>query len=327
MPKPVIPTKHQSDCPKVGIGGCLLGQPVRYTGGHKKSSEPLQQMQQVMDLVGFCPEVAIGLGVPRDPIRLVASADEIKAMDSDKQQQNYTQPLQNYAGAVLDKHPDLAGYILVKGSPSCGYERVKLYNEQGTNLPSRGVGIYAQQLMHNDPLLPVEEDGRLHDTALRENFIRRIYAYHDWKKLAQAKITHRQLIDYYSRYKYLVMAHQVAAYKAIGQLLAQPNRENPQQQAQQLITLLMTALKHKANRKGYSNALFHVKGYLKHNLNSGERVSLDDVIEQYRTGVVPLVVPITLLKHYFTIYPNEYIAQQVLLLSYPDVLGLHNQIS
>ena len=314
--------------PKVGIGGCLLGQAVRYNGGHKKAAGVLQQIQQAMELVGFCPEVAIGLGVPREPIRLVdAGSGELRAMDSAHQQQDYTQPLQHYADTVLDKHPDIAGYIGVKGSPSCGYERVKVYDGQGKNRPSRGVGVYARQLMQRDPLLPVEEDGRLHDTVLRENFIRRVYAYHDWKQHNVQTITHSQLIAFYSRYKYLVMAHRIENYQTIGRLLSRPNKNNPQQQARLFITLLMDALKHKATRKGYSNALFHVKGYLKRRINSEQRVSLDNVIEQYRLGVVPLVVPVTMLNHYFALYPDDYINQQVFLSPYPDVLGIRNHIN
>lgn len=279
-----------------------------------------------MECVSFCPEVAIGLGVPRPPIRLVASDRQTRAMDSDHQQQDYTQPLQDYADLVLAQQPMLAGYVLVKGSPSCGYARVKVYDQQGNSQASKGVGVFARQLMQQQPLLPVEEDGRLQDHGLRENFIRRVYTYHDWLCLNQQALTHHRLIGFYSRYKYLLMAHHVPSYQQIGKLLAAPDKENPQAQAHQLISLMMAALSRTITRKGYSNALSHIQGYLKRYISSTERVSLDQVIHQYRQGLVPLVVPVTLLNHYFKRYPDSYIGEQVFLSQYPDALGMGNTI-
>ena len=217
--------------------------------------------------------------------------------------------------------------MLVKGSPSCGFERVKVYNQKGNGMPSDGVGVFTQQLMDIDPLLPIEEDGRLNDKPLRESFIRRIYAYSDWKQLlvkSEGHLRHAQLIDFYSRYKYLVMAHHIDSYKEIGRLLAKADKQQPEQQARQFITLLMTALQQRAHRRGYSNALFHVKEHLKRNINSLQRSSLDQIIHQYRDGEVPLVVPVTMLNHYFQLYPDNYINQQVFLQPYPAALGLRN---
>jgi uncharacterized protein YbgA (DUF1722 family)/uncharacterized protein YbbK (DUF523 family) len=312
--------------PKLGIGACLIGQPVRFNGGHKKSSEPLENLKKVMQMVSFCPEVAIGLGVPREPIRLVATDNQLRAMDSNSQTEDYTEALAGYADKVADEQTNMAGYVLVKGSPSCGYERVKIYNTEGQGMASKGVGVFAQQLIDRQPLMPVEEDGRLFDNQLRENFIRRVYAYHDWLCLNEEPLSHHRLVGFYSRYKYLVMAHHVPTYKAIGQLLSAADKQHPEQQAQQLISLLMEVLKRPATRRGYSNALSHIQGYLKRDISSGERVSLDHVISQYRQGLVPLVVPATLLNHYFKQYPDAYIGQQILLSSYPDELGIGNHI-
>lgn len=312
--------------PTLGLGACLVGQPVRFNGGHKKSSQPLAALQAVMDCVSFCPEVAIGLGVPRPPIRLVASDRHPRAMDSDSQSLDHTEPLQHYADSVVAANTRLAGYVLVKGSPSCGYERVKVYDRQGAGMASDGVGVFARQLMQRRPLLPVEDDGRLHNPVLRENFIRRVYAYHDWLQLNRTPLSHHRLIEFYARYKYLVMAHHVASYQKLGRLLAAPDKAHPEQQAQQLIGLLMTALQRPASRQGFSNALSHIQGYLKRRISSGERVSLDGVIQQYRLGLVPLVVPVTLLNHYFKQYPDAYIGQQVFLSSYPDQLGIGNHL-
>jgi uncharacterized protein YbgA (DUF1722 family)/uncharacterized protein YbbK (DUF523 family) len=321
-----IQQTHITTRPKLGIGACLVGQSVRFNGGHKKSSEPLENLQKAMELVSFCPEVAIGLGVPRAPIRLVASDKQLRAMDSNSQTEDYSEALADYADSVADGQSNMAGYVLVKGSPSCGYERVKVYDTKGKGMASMGVGVFARQLMQRQPLMPVEEDGRLHDNQLRENFIRRVYAYHDWLCLNEQPLSHHRLLGFYSRYKYLVMAHHVPTYKAIGQLLSAPNKQHPAEQAQQLISLLMAALKRPATRRGFSNALSHIQGYLKRTISSGERVSLDSVISQYRQGLVPLVVPATLLNHYFKQHPDAYIGQQILLSSYPDELGMGNHI-
>lgn len=302
--------------PQVGIGACLVGHAVRYSGDAKKASHVLRKISETMEMVALCPEVAIGLPVPREPIRIVENTEGIHVKDSESQTIDYTQPLKDFADKVTTEHRDFAGYIFVKGSPSCGYERVKRYNDAGNALANTGVGVYAQQMMDNDPLLPVEENGRLHDPILRENFVRRVHAYHEWKQLKQLVelVTLHHLIQFYSRYKYLVMAHNMTSYKAIGRLLSKPDDKNPQRQADQFIELLMDALKCSATRKGYSNALSHVKGYLKRSISSTEKVSIDEVIDQYRIGDLPLIVPVKLLNHYFTIYPNKYIGQQTLLI-------------
>ncbi len=301
--------------PQVGIGACLVGHAVRYSGDAKKRSHVLEKLSESMDMIPLCPEVAIGLPVPREPIRIVENHDGIHVKDSETQTLEYTQPLKDFANEMTARHQDFAGYIFVKGSPSCGYERVKRYNDAGNALPNTGIGIYAQQMMDNDPLLPVEENGRLHDPNLRENFVRRVHAYHDWKRLNnEVDIpTLHQLSGFYSRYKYLVMAHSITSYKAIGRLLSKPDRKNPQRQADQFIEMLMTALKSSATRKGYTNALSHIKGYLKRDISSTEKISIDEVIDQYRTGEVPLIVPVKLLNHYFNTYPNDYIGQQTFL--------------
>lgn len=311
--------------PVIGIGACLVGKPVRFNGSHKRASDVLEAMRSAMELRPFCPEVAIGLGVPREPIRIVETAAGARAKDSETQQRDHTDALQDYARAVAQTEP-LSGYILVKGSPSCGYQRVKRYNEAGNSLPSEGVGIFARQLMRSNPLLPVEEDGRLNDVQLRERFIRRVYAYHDWRQwCAAVPITHHRLIEFYARYKYLVMAHHQPTYKRIGKMLAARDRNIPRL-ANKVIALIMWALGHHARRGSYANALSHVKGYLKRRINPEERQLLDGVIDDYRHGKVPLVVPVRMLKHYFALFPDDYIDQQALLYAYPDELGVRNQM-
>ncbi len=328
-----IESSLERSTPLVGIGGCLAGQSVRYNGSTKKPNTVIKNLQSSFDLQPFCPEVSIGLGVPREPIRLVMEAGEVFAKDSETQQKDYTGKLQSAAADLLTRQPQLAGYILVKGSPSCGMERVKLYNERRNPVPSNGtgddVGIFARELMRLDPLLPVEEDGRLNDLGLCEHFVLRVWVYHEWKTLlatfrAQESVQHRQLIDFHARHKYLLMAHHVPSYKEAGRLLAEPNRQNPLQQAEDYITILMQGLNHPMSRKGYSNALSHIKGYLKRRINSAERMSLDTVIEQYRRGELPLVVPVRMLQHYFELHPNDYISHQAFLRDHAGTIGRCN---
>lgn len=314
------------DKPRVGVGACLVGKPVRYNGSHKRGNSTLAAMASAMELCPFCPEVSIGLGVPREPIRIVATASGRRAKDSETQTLDYTQQLEDYADQVA-RDTTLAGYIFVKGSPSCGYQRVKVYNEKGNCLPSDGVGVFARRLMRQRPLLPVEEEGRLNDTPLRERFIRRVFAFHDWQQCCvEEPLSHHRLITFYSRYKYLVMAHHYPTYQRIGRLLSKPDADISRQ-ANKLIALLMHALSFRAKRGAYANALSHVKGYLKRQINTSERQLLDGVIEDFRCGKVPLVVPVRMLEHYFTLHPNEYIGRQAFFYPYPDELGVRIHMS
>ncbi len=319
-------TDTVSDKPLVGIGACLIGQPVRYNGESKRSNQHIQYFSDVVQLQPFCPEVGIGLGVPRKTLRLVGSADQIRLVDSDTQQQDVTSPIRSYADRVFTNNPQLAGYILVKGSPSCGYERVKRYNDRGHPVASDARGIFADALHRLDPLLPLEEDGRLNDHALRENFVTRVYAYHDWKCLLDNDYTFHDLIQFWSRYKYLVMAHHIDSYREIGRLLANSSDTQLAEKARRMGYLLMSALQHMATRKTHTNVLQHIRGYLKHSLNREEKQEVDAVIEQYRNNIVPLIVPLTLLKHLFNRHHNDYIQQQVFMYPYPEQLSLRNHI-
>ena len=312
--------------PLLGIGACLTGQPVRYSGDAKKRHEHIDAMQAVFDMRNFCPEMAIGLGVPRKTIRLVGDIESVRLTDSDTQTADHTLAMRDYAAEVLDSHPDMAGYVLVKGSPSCGYERVKRYNEAGKVMGNDSRGLFTQTLMAIDPLLPLEEDGRLFDHAIRENFIVRVYAYHEWKKLLADRGGFHALSKFWSRYKYQVMAHHIPSYKALGRLLGNAKSQPFEDLQAEFAVTFMQALAHIPNRKGHVNVLNHLRGYLKKNLSSSQKRQLDTVIEQYREGIVPLVVPMTLLQHFFNEHQHDYIDQQVFMQPYPEKLSLRNNI-
>lgn len=318
--------QHENAVPKLGIGACLTGEAVRYNGVGKRANESVRRLSEHFSMRPFCPEVAIGLGVPREPIRLVGEAGSPRAMDSATQTHDYTDKLQTFAERVVRGEPDLCGYILVKGSPSCGYKRVKRYNESGNAVASDSAGVFASALQKEDPLLPVEEDGRLNDPALRESFVCRAMTYHDWKQLCAGGLTRHRLIEFYSRHKYLVMAHDYNSYKAIGRLLADAGNRELGELAAEFITALMAALARPANRRSHSNALLHITGYLKRVVSSRERQQLRELIQQYSAGLVPLVVPITMLRHHFSNHPDPYITKQTFLSPYPDTLQLRNQL-
>lgn len=311
--------------PKLGIGSCLAGREVRYNGQAKAANDYVRALCETFEVQPFCPEMGAGLGVPRPPIHLVGSDDELRILDVATHEHDHTDAIAGYARTVLDKAPDISGYILVKGSPSCGYERVKRFNQKGNIVAHDARGIFASALARLDPLLPLEDDGRLNDPALRESFVTRVCAYHEWKQLRSAGLSKRGLIDFYSRHKYLVMAHHVPSYKRLGPLLADMGNDL-ETVADQFIEIFMGALTERATRRSHANVLQHLAGYLKKNLSSPERQRLAGLIDKYRTGQVPLVVPVTMLQHHFANSPNAYIDQQVFMSPYPEELQLRNLV-
>ncbi len=314
------------DRPVLGIGACLAGRAVRYNGQTKAANEHVRDIGEHFELRPFCPEMGIGMGVPRAPIHLVGAIGALRAVDVDSHTHDYTDQLAGYARQVLDMAPELCGYILVKGSPSCGYERVKRFAENGNILAHDAQGVFATALGQADPLLPLEDDGRLHDPGLRESFVTRAYAYHDWKRLCTDGLTAGKLVAFYSRYKYLVMAHDPASYQTLGPMVAGAGKQPLDALAPAFIAALMAALARRATRRSHTNVLYHLSGYLKRSIADAERQRLRELIEQYRLGQVPLIVPVTLLRHHFANKPNAYIDSQVFMAPYPDTLKLRNLV-
>ena len=312
--------------PVMGIGSCLAGNAVRYNGQTKSPNQHVRNIAGHFEMRAFCPEMGIGMGVPRPPIHLVGDGDVIRALDVDSHSRDFTDQLAGYAKTVLALAPGLCGYILVKGSPSCGYERVKRFDRAGRGVASDLQGVYARALATADPLLPLEDDGRLNDAGLRESFVTRAYTYDDWKKLRREGLTAHRLVAFYSRYKYLVMAHHLPSYQRLGPMIAAAGKADLEALAREFIHLLMAALGHRTTRRSHSNVLYHLAGYLKRSVSSGERQRLAALIEQYRTGQIPLIVPVTMLRHHFANRPNAYIDSQVFMSPYPDTLQLRNLV-
>lgn len=312
--------------PVIGVGACLVGKKVRYNGESKRKNSHIESLKEQADIRPFCPEMGIGMSVPRQTVRLVGELGGERLMDSDTQTVDYTAPMQTYAAELLASNPQLSGYILVKGSPSCGFDRVKRYNNKGNVVLNDAVGVFAAELRRLEPLLPVEEDGRLHDAGLRENFVARVFTYHDWKSFRAQPVSYHGLMQFWSRYKYLLMSQHVPTYKEIGRLLADATARPVEQTADLFIERLMFGLAHLATRKTHSNVLQHIRGYLKQQLESSDKQEMDSLITRYRSGHVPLVVPLTLLRHHFRRHTSEYIDKQVYMQPYPEQLNLRNFI-
>jgi len=306
--------------PLIGISACVHGEPVRYDTGHKKSDFCMSELNKHVDFQTYCPEVAIGLSIPRPTIRQILKDDIITVSQPDGSG-DVTQALTEYGQKTAQRITNLSGFIFCQKSPSCGMERVKVYYEHGKGCKHDGIGFFAREVMKANPLLPCEENGRLNDMPLRENFIIRIFAYRHWQELMASGLTKHKLIKFHSEHKYLVMSHHVASYKALGQLLARADLALPEQ-AELYITGLMTALKKLSNRKSHANTLMHLQGYFKRYLNKIQKQELVEKIHQYREGILPLLVPLTLINHYLREYTEEYLSAQVYLSPYPDDLKL-----
>lgn len=311
--------------PLIGISSCLLGRKVRYDGTAKRDRWIVERLGKYVDYQPICPEVAIGLGTPRAPIRLVGTPEHMRVLGVDDPAVDVTEALENFAWNTAGQLGAISGYVFMSKSPSCGMERVKLYNDKG-HAEKKGVGAYARVLMETLPNLPCEEEGRLIDPVLRENFVNRVFAYRRWQSLCAGGLSAQALIDFHARHKYMVMAHSEAAYRRLGRLLSQLKGVDFEKLADVYEAEFMSALKRRVGRKRHVNVLQHIQGYLKARIDGGDKRELAESIEAYRREEVPLVVPTKLLRHYFRRHPDDYVDRQWYLDPYPEPLGLRNAI-
>ena len=315
-----------ADQPKIliGISSCLVGEKVRFDGGHKQNRYILDTLGQHFSYRPFCPEMAIGLGIPRETIRLAAIDGHIEAIGSKNAELNVTHPLIQVAEQQADWQGRLFGYIVKKDSPSCGMERVKVY--QGELAKREGVGLYTATLMRNFPTLPVEEEGRLGDPVLRESFVKRVFIYKRWHELLARGLNWAGLTDFHARHKLILYSHNQELGRQLGRELAASHQQPVDDYAPDYLLQLMNILKISAKRSNHVNVLEHVRGYLKHELDKSDKQELTESIENYRRGMLPLIVPITLLRHHFRRNPNDYIERSYYLQPHPDELMLLNSL-
>jgi len=307
----------------VGISACLMGEAVRFDGGHRRLSFAMDDLAPYVRFRPLCPEMAIGLPTPRPSLRLVKDQDGIISLRSGKNgdDTDLTQPMQRFARERSRQLTDLCGFIVCAKSPSCGMERVRVYDRAGSR--KNGVGLFTEILMEELPWLPVEEDGRLNDPLLRENFIARIYTLYEFNQILREPLTRGALMVFHRRYKLLLLAHSQPEYRRIGPFVAAMDRwESLEAFAIEYRLRLMHLLCNKATRPNHTNVLMHVQGYFHRHLTQKQREELSLLIDSYRRGVQPLLAPITLVKHYMAEYPDPWLSQQRYFEPYPEALRL-----
>lgn len=311
---------------RVGVSSCLLGQEVRYDSGHKKDRYLTDILDDYVEWVSICPEVESGMSTPRPAMRLVEDGHNVR-MAEIKSNIDHTTQMTKFSQLRVRKLRDqnLCGYILKKNSPSCGMTRVKIWKDKG--MPRRdGRGLYASALIDAYPNLPVEEEGRLHDAALRENFIERVFAYRRLQDLFQPRWTVGQVMKFHTAHKLQLMAHSPVAYRTLGQLVAVTKEVPRATFRSDYEDGFMTALAQRASRGRNTNALQHAAGYVKTKIDSASRNELADLIHDYRNGLVPLVVPLSLLRHHIRVHEIDYLAGQSYLQPHPKELMLRNHV-
>ncbi|UCF83100.1 MAG: DUF523 and DUF1722 domain-containing protein [Desulfobacteraceae bacterium] len=311
---------------KLGISTCLLGENVRYDGGHKLDHFLTDTLGQYVEYVPVCPEVECGLPIPRESMHLEGDPEAPRLVTSRTHEDKTKQMVKWAKMRVVELEKEgLCGFIFKSNSPSSGMERVKIYNEKGMPV-KKGVGMFAMIFMEHFPLIPVEEDGRLHDPKLRENFVERIFAMKRWREFLGKKWSMGSLVDFHTRNKLLILSHSQKHYKMMGKLVADGKVMAITKLYREYEGLLMEALTLKTTVKKNSNVLQHMMGYFKKQLSSDEKQEILEIIHQYLEGYVPLIVPVTLMNHYIRKYKQPYLSMQTYLNPHPTALQLRNHV-
>ena len=311
---------------RIGVSTCLMGDPVRYDGGHAHDRYVTDTLGQYVEFVPVCPETEAGLGIPREPMRLVGDPESPRLLTI-KTKRDMTDILVTWARKrvrELEKE-DFCGFIFKSKSPSSGMERVKVYTESGMPV-KKGVGLFARAFMEHFPLIPVEEEGRLHDPGLRENFIERIFTLERWRRSLTGRKSIGRLVAFHTAHKLLILSHGTKHYREMGRLVAQAKGKKIADIYDRYESLLMEALRLRATVKKHTNVLQHMMGYFKKQLTADEKQELLEVIRDYHDELIPLIVPITLFKHYVRKYEQPYLQKQVYLSPHPLELKLRNHV-
>jgi uncharacterized protein YbgA (DUF1722 family)/uncharacterized protein YbbK (DUF523 family) len=311
---------------RIGISSCLLGNEVRWNAGHKLDKYLTRTLGQFVEYVPVCPEVEVGLGTPRESMRLVGDPENPRLITF-KSKTDHTDRMLTWAKKrVRDlEKEDLCGFIFKSDSPSSGMIRVKVYNEKG--MPHKvGIGIFARAFMEHFPLIPVEDDGRLNDPLIRENFMLQIFTMKRWRDKLAVRRSMGSLIDFHTRNKLLILSHSQKHYRLMGKLVADGKKMPVKALYDQYQQILMEALKLKTTIKKHTNVMQHLMGYFKKQLTPDEKQELLEVFEHYREELVPLLVPITLINHYVRKYDQPYLKQQTYLHPHPLELKLRTHV-
>ena len=294
---------------RIGISSCLLGERVRFDGNHKRDYWITEILSEHFRFVPFCPEVAIGLGVPRATIWLQQSARGVRAVQPDAEGRDVTEALAKYGRKIAQSETRISGYIFKSRSPSCGPGRVKVYDLNGS--PSgKAAGIYAAEFIEARPLLPVADEGRLNDLDLRDNFIERVFVYHRWQQFAARGFTAAGLVKFHTEHKFLILAHSQTALRELGRITASLKRDDVTGAANAYVQRLMQALSRPAKRGNQVNALQHIAGFFRTVLDAHDRRELKEAIEGYGDSELPIIVPLTLIRHHLRRNPNACLGTQ-----------------
>jgi uncharacterized protein YbgA (DUF1722 family)/uncharacterized protein YbbK (DUF523 family) len=310
---------------RIGISSCLLGDEVRFDGGHKRDRFLTEILSPCVEWVRVCPEVEVGMGVPRETLRLVRVNGDTR-MITTRTGIDHTDAMRTYAARRTSELAamGLRGYVLKKDSPSCGMERVKVYG--GAVATRTGVGTYAEVLKARFPALPIEEEGRLSDAVLRENFIERVFAYDRLRALFDGRWAAGALVSFHTAHKMALLAHSTSAYQALGRLVAGARAMTRAEVQRRYETAFMAALSRPATTKRHANVLMHMAGHLKKVLDPASKHELLESIDEYRRELVPLVVPLTLFRHVVRVHVVKYLAGQTYLEPHPRELMLRNHV-
>ncbi len=318
---------HRAELPiRIGISSCLLGERVRYDGGHKRDDYLVDVVGRYVEWVPVCPEVEAGMGTPRETVQLTQVDGDIRMLT--KEGVDHTEMVDWFARQRVQSldRAKLSGYILKSRSPSCGMERVPVAQVEGAALRN-GRGVFARRLMETMPHLPVEEERRLHSPRIRENFISRVFACYRWLQLAATGLTRESLMRYHRAYKYLLMAHSQEGTRRLGRLLAKPERyATTHELADAYLGEFTRVMKRSPSRRNHTNVLQHMAGYVSDRLDRSTRRELTRMIQKYREELLPLIVPVVMLRHYVREFDITDLKDQTYLHPFPDELMLLNQL-
>lgn len=313
--------------PRIGISSCLLGEEVRFDGGHKRDQFLTDVLAPHVEWVQVCPEVEVGMGTPRETLRLVRTGEGPVRMVTTRSGTDHTESMRQWSEGRVEQlsAEDLSGYVLKKDSPSCGMERVKVFSDTG--MPQRsGRGLFAEVLLTRLPNLPIEEEGRLSDPHLRENFIERVFAYRRLRQFFAGQWTTGALIAFHTAHKMSLLSHSTVAYNRLGRFVASASSMSRDRLREEYEHDFMQTMASVATTKRHTNVLMHMAGHLKNRLDASSKAELGSCIEEYRRGLVPLVVPLTLFRHYVRLHNITYLAGQTYLEPHPRELMLRNRV-
>lgn len=311
---------------RIGASACLLGQKVRHDGGHKRNPYLIDTLSDFFKIVSVCPEAEVGMGTPRESIRLTGDLAAPRLI-APRSGTDWTEPMIHWSRGRIRELADLnlCGFVFKKKSPSCGLFRLSVMQENGQPI-AEGRGLFAAEFTRAFPLIPVEEEGRLGDARLRENFLERVFAYERVGRLFDGRWKRGEVVTFHSREKYFLLAHSPKHYKELGQLVAAIAQLKPTEFRDRYLALYMEALGVKATTRRHVNALQHIAGHLREHINPEEQKRVHAIIQEYGDGLVPLIVPMTLLRHFIDLHRVPYVQDQIYLNPHPKELMLRNHV-